>query len=88
MSNKRNTGGPHRPTPPYPAIDPNLLYPLRRLSDLGWGARALALAKRKGLRILAFSKWRYVKGTDLIEFLESIQPRADLLDSDTQSGVE
>jgi hypothetical protein len=71
MKPSRNTAQPHRPGPSGEPIKPDELYPLSALhTRLGWGPRGLAHAKRQGLRILAFSKWRYVKGADLINFIE------------------
>ena len=70
----RNGAGPHRPGPSGESIKADELLPWAALHDrLGWGARALAAAKARGLRVLKFSKWRYVKGSDVIAFLESIQ---------------
>ena len=40
---------------------------------LGWGARAIATAKKRGLRVLKFGRWSYVLGRDIIAFLESVQ---------------
>jgi hypothetical protein len=58
-------------------IWPDELLPLRALHErLGWGAKTLELARRKGLRVLAFSKYRYVLGTDLIRFIEEQPPAA------------
>lgn len=51
------------------------LLPLRSLHErLGWGAKTLELARRAGLRVLAFSKYRYVLGADLIRFIEEQPP--------------
>ena len=73
----RNQAGAHRPAPLYQlGIWPDELLPLRALNErLGWGSRTLELAKRKGLRILAFSKFRYVLGADVIAFIKE-QPLA------------
>ena len=73
MSTPRNAAGPHRPTPPCPPIDPALTYPIRRLADWGWGARSVARMQREGLKVLRFSKWRFVRGVDLLAFLERIE---------------
>lgn len=69
-THRNNTAGPHRPTPPYPAIDPSMTYPIRRLADWGFGARTVAAMQRDGLPVLRFSKWRFVSGKALVEFLE------------------
>ena len=71
-----NAAGAHRPTALFGVgIRPDELLPLRALNErLGWGGRALQLARRKGLRILAFGKYRYVLGADLISFIESQPP--------------
>jgi hypothetical protein len=65
-----NTAGPHRPAPPCPPIDPSMVYPIRRLGDWGWGARSVAAMQRAGLPVLKFSKWKFVTGKSLVEFLE------------------
>jgi hypothetical protein len=77
---RNNQAGPHRPTPPCPPIDPALFYPIRRLGDWGFGARTVATMQRAGLRVLRFSKWKFVAGSDLIAFLGR--------DSDSISGAE
>jgi len=71
-----NQAGAHRPVPLFGVgIRPDELLPLRALNErLGWGGRALQLARRKGLRILAFGKYRYVLGADVISFIESQPP--------------
>ena len=71
MKPSRNQFGPHRPAPPCPPIDPGLVYPFRRLIDWGFGARTVAGMQRDGLKVLRFSKWKFVRGSDLIVFLES-----------------
>jgi len=65
-----NQAGAHRPRPPYPPIDPALVYPWQRLSDWGFGARTVAAMQRDGLSVLRFSKWKFVTGTALVKFLE------------------
>jgi hypothetical protein len=39
---------------------------------LGWSDSALRAAKRKGLRLLACGKRRYVSGKEVIRFLENM----------------
>jgi hypothetical protein len=75
MTRPRNVPGPHRAIPPYPPIDPRLVYPVRRLGDWGWGARSIDMMQRAGLRVLRYSKWKFVRGRDLIHFLESIDAK-------------
>ncbi len=65
----RNEAGPRHPPPPCPPIDPRLVYPIRRLADWGFGARTVAAMRKGGLPVLAYSKWRFVRGVDLIDFL-------------------
>ncbi|NMC19311.1 MAG: hypothetical protein GYA33_02725 [Thermogutta sp.] len=67
----RTQPGPHRPIPPYPPIDPALTYPISRLRDWGFGARTVAAMQRQGLRTLRFGKWKFIKGSTLVAFLES-----------------
>ncbi len=74
MTRTRNQAGAHRPAPPYPLIDPNVVYPIRRLADWGFGARTVAAMQQNGLRIMRYSKWRFVSGRALIEFLERATP--------------
>lgn len=69
MRPPRNQAGPHRPAPPCPPIDPSLVYPIRRMSDWGFGARTVATMQRAGLRVLPFSKWKFIAGCDLVAFL-------------------
>jgi len=77
MKRPRNEAGPHRPGPSGESIRGDELLPWSALhTRLGWGARALALAKAKGLRVLRFGKWQYVKGSDVIAFLEAVQNQA------------
>ena len=66
----RNQAGPHRPTPPCPPIDPAVVYPIRRLSDWGFGGATVAAMQRDGLPVMRFSKWKFVSGKALVEFLE------------------
>ncbi len=73
MKPKRNQAGPHRPGPSGEPIRTDELYPWSALhTRLGWGPRAVAVAKAKGLRVLGFAKRQYVLGRDVIAFLESI----------------
>ncbi|NMC19606.1 MAG: hypothetical protein GYA33_04230 [Thermogutta sp.] len=73
----RTQPGPHRPIPPYPPIDPHVTYPIRRLADWGFGPRSVARMQRLGLPVLRFGKWKFVRGRDLIAFLESASKEAD-----------
>lgn len=70
MRNPRNEPGPHRPVPLCPPIDPNMVYPIRRMADWGFGARTVAGMQRDGLQVLRFSKWKFVTGKALVEFLQ------------------
>ncbi len=77
MTRPRNTASPHRPGPNGEPIRADELLPWSALhSRLGWGSRALAEAKARGLRVLRFAKRQYVKGADVISFLESVQGEA------------
>ncbi len=40
---------------------------------LGWTDSALRSAKRKGLKLIACGKRRYVTGREILRFLESLQ---------------
>jgi len=40
---------------------------------LGWSNSAFRAAKRRGLRLLVCGKRRYVTGSEILRFLESIQ---------------
>lgn len=70
MKRPPNIPGPHRPAPPAPPIDPAVVYPFRRLADWGFGPRTVAAMQRAGLRVLRFSKFKFVRGADLIAFLD------------------
>jgi hypothetical protein len=63
--------------PPCPPIDPALVYPIRRLHDWGFGNRSLAAMQRDGLKVLHYSKWKFVRGADLVDFLGREGGRAD-----------
>jgi hypothetical protein len=53
------------------------ILPVREaMRRLGWGQHAFNHAKKQGLRILTFSKYSYIWGTDLLEFLQS-QPTVE-----------
>jgi len=73
MSHAKNIAGPHRPAPPCPPIDPNVVYPIRRLADWGFGARTVAAMQRDGLPVIRFSKWKFVAGESLVAFLTAQQ---------------
>jgi hypothetical protein len=47
-----------------------MVYPIRRLADWGFGARTVAAMQRAGLPVFKFSKWKFVTGKALVEFLE------------------
>ena len=47
-----------------------MTYPISRLRDWGWGSRSVARMQRDGLPVLRFSKWKFVSGKALVEFLE------------------
>jgi len=70
MTRKQGQAGAHRPSPPCPPIDPNLVYPIRRLADWGFGPRSVSAMQRAGLAVMRFSKWKFVSGRALVEFLE------------------
>jgi hypothetical protein len=58
---------------PYGAINPAELLPLATLkSRLRWGDKTVAQAQRDGLPVLRYAKWGYVRGQDLIAFLERV----------------
>ncbi len=79
MKPSRNEAGPHRPGPNGEPIRADELLPWAALhTRLGWGSRAVAEARRRGLRVLTFAKRQYVKGSDVIAFLESIQGQGDV----------
>lgn len=80
MKRPVNTAGAHRPAPPCPPIDPSLVYPIRRLADWGFGARSTAAMQREGLRVLQYSKYKFIRGADLIAFLAR--------GSDSESGSQ
>lgn len=70
MTRPRNAAGPHRQPPSAIGIRADEILPLRALHErLGWGARTVAQAQRDGLRIARYGKWKYVRGSDIIEFL-------------------
>ena len=70
MTRPRNEAGPHRAVSTAEPIDPAKTYPIRALHQWGFGARSLAAMQRNGLRVLRYSKWKFVRGQDLIDFLE------------------
>jgi hypothetical protein len=54
-------------------IEATAIYPLATFCRINrWGPRALALAKRQGLRIVRFSRWGYVRGVDAMAFFERL----------------
>lgn len=57
---------------PIGIFDPRLLYTADAVKQLcGWGEWAFRQAKRKGLRVLTVGKTTFVRGGDLIEFVEA-----------------
>lgn len=53
-------------------IDPTQLYPLAAACRLvGWGAGALRVAKRRGLNVLYYGRHAFVRGEDLIGYIET-----------------
>jgi len=68
-----NTPGPRHGPAELQPIQADTLYPWAALFDsLGWGAEAIAEARRRGLRVLRFARRQYVLGRDVIRFLESV----------------
>ena len=63
---------PSRPAAPTPALPTNrpAAWSIRS-GDLptGGSARTVAAMRKAGLPVLAYSKWRFVRGSDLIAFL-------------------
>ena len=67
---QRNTADPIDQAPAASPSARGELYPWSTLHvRMGWSSRATAEAQRKGLRVLAFAKRKYVLGSDLIAFL-------------------
>jgi hypothetical protein len=57
---------------PLGIFDPALLYTAEAVKQLcTWGEWAFRQNRRKGLRTLAVGKTIFVRGSDLIEFVES-----------------
>ncbi len=78
MNRPHNEAGPHRPGPSGEPIRADELLPWSALhTRLGWGPRAIAEARRHGLRVLSFANRQYVKGNDVIAFLESVAEQDD-----------
>lgn len=60
------------PTPSLGTISINEIYSVSEAkARLGWTDSALRAAKRRGLRLLACGKRRYVTGEEIRRFLES-----------------
>ena len=75
----RNQAGPHRPGPTGEPIRADELLPWCALhSRLGWGPRAIAEARSRGLRVLRFANRQYILGGDIIRFLESVADQGDV----------
>jgi len=70
-----NAAGAHRPPPPYPPIDPALVYPWRRLGDWGFGARGVAALQKAGLPALRFGRQKFFLGSGLISVLRRAAER-------------
>lgn len=61
---------PRRPRSPG-VISEHELYALDELkARMRWTDSSLRSARRQGLRVLRFSKRRYVQGRDVMQFLE------------------
>jgi hypothetical protein len=72
----RNTARAHRPGPSGEPIRADELLPWSALhARLGWGSRTIAKARAEGLRVLAFGGRLYVKGADIIAFLDAKNAR-------------
>ena len=81
---RRNTAGPHRPTFAEPIV-PGQLWPIALLHcRLGWGARAVAAARKQGLRVHRWGKRGYVLTDDIIALLTRGGPVGA---SDSQSAA-
>lgn len=66
-------GRTRRERPPG-AISLHEIYTIEEAKTrLGWTDSALRSAKRRGLKLLACGKRRYVTGGEILRFLESIQ---------------
>ena len=79
MKAPRNQPGPHRPGPSGDPIRADELLPWSALhTRLGWGPRAVSDARARGLRVLRFANRQYIKGSDVIAFLESVADQADV----------
>ena len=66
-----NQAGPHRDAPAFPPIDPQLVYPWRRLHDWGFGACGVAALVKAGLPVLRFGRLKFFSGAGLISVLKS-----------------
>jgi hypothetical protein len=67
-----------RRTIPDTAIDPARLYRSDEISArMGWRPSGWRAARRAGLKALRYGKRWFVKGTDLIEFVEEHAGRDD-----------
>ncbi len=54
------------------AIRPDFLYPIESAKQiLGWKATAMRSARRAGLRVRYVSGRGYVRGQDIIDYIES-----------------
>ena len=57
---------------PLGIIDPRLMYTAAAVKQsCRWGEWAFRQNKRKGLRVLTVGKSQFVRGADLIEFVEA-----------------
>jgi hypothetical protein len=71
MNRPRNTPGAHRPGPSGEPIRADELLPWSALhTRLGWGSRTVAKPRAEGLRVLGFGGRLYVRGCDIISFLD------------------
>jgi hypothetical protein len=68
----QNQAGPHRRGPSGEPIRADELLPWSALHDrLGWGSRTISKARAQGLRVLRFGGRQWVKGADIIAFLDA-----------------
>ena len=70
MTHPKNQAGPHRVISTAEPIDPAKVYPIRALHQWGFGARSLAAMQRAGLPVIRYTKWKFIRGGALVEFLE------------------
>lgn len=82
-----NQAGAHRPGPTGEPVRADELLPWSALhTRLGWGSRTVAKARAGGLRVLAFGGRLYVKGADVIAFLDAHPLAGDQGNGDQGGG--